>query len=82
MSFLTETAIRRLAMTSRTAMVQAPRAFSTGVAYRKSATDTVKDTVKKVDRAVSDKLVDGINVTSKVFPQPPPWLHSFITNNA
>jgi hypothetical protein len=44
------------------AFAVAPRAFSTSFIVRKSATEAVKDTVKGVDRAVSDKIVDGIEV--------------------
>ncbi|KIN01050.1 hypothetical protein OIDMADRAFT_19084 [Oidiodendron maius Zn] len=57
MSFLTRTAIR-----STRSMVFAPRLFSTSLATRKTATEAVKDTVKTVDRKVSDKLVDGIEL--------------------
>ncbi|KAI3325404.1 hypothetical protein HD806DRAFT_490236 [Xylariaceae sp. AK1471] len=65
MSFLTETAIRRVALISRVASVQAPRQFSTSIAARKTVTESAKDTLKTVDRKVSDKLVDGINAGSK-----------------
>jgi len=68
MSFLTEAAARRVATATR----QVPRAlansgvpraaFSSGVTLQKSAVDSAKDTLKTVDRAVSDKLVDGINI--------------------
>ncbi|KAI1807464.1 hypothetical protein F4811DRAFT_474276 [Daldinia bambusicola] len=60
MSFLEVTA-RRLATTSRVAAVPAPRHFSTSIAAQKSVTEAAKDTLKSVDRKVSDKLVDGIN---------------------
>jgi len=64
MSFLTRTAFRSAATTLRTPA--APRvsaaAFSTTLVQRKSATDAVKEPLKKVDRAVSDKLVDAIEV--------------------
>merc|ERR1711964_741632 len=40
----------------------APRAFSTTFVARKSATESVKDGVKTVDRKVSDVLVEGIEV--------------------
>lgn len=62
MSFLTEVAGRRMAIAARASVVQAPRQFSTSLAAQKSATETVKDSLKTVDRKVSDKLVDGINV--------------------
>jgi hypothetical protein len=64
MSFLA----RRAATLSipRTALATVPRAsFTTTVLLRKTATETVKDGVKAVDRAVSDKLVDGINIGGK-----------------
>jgi len=57
MSFLTRTALRSIRVG-----VVAPRLFSTTVVAQKSATEAVKDTIKGVDRAVSDKLVDGIEV--------------------
>jgi hypothetical protein len=58
MSFLTRAALR----STRVALAPAPRAFSTSFAAQKSATESVKDGVKTVDRAVSDKLVDGIEL--------------------
>jgi len=39
----------------------APRLFSTAVVYQKSATETVKDGLKAVDRTVSDTVVAGID---------------------
>ncbi|KAI0148632.1 hypothetical protein GGR57DRAFT_475002 [Xylariaceae sp. FL1272] len=65
MSFLTESAIRRLALGARASTIQAPRQFSTSFAARKTVTESAKDTLKSVDRKVSDKLVDGINASSK-----------------
>ncbi|KAG8162430.1 hypothetical protein KVR01_008195 [Diaporthe batatas] len=69
MSFLTEMTIRRMANISRTAARSshitstAPRAaFSTTVQLRKNPVDATKDGLKKVDRVVSDKLVDGIDI--------------------
>ncbi|KAK5625101.1 hypothetical protein RRF57_000817 [Xylaria bambusicola] len=38
----------------------------TSMAARKTITESAKDTLKSVDRKVSDKLVDGINAGSKV----------------
>jgi hypothetical protein len=67
MSFLTESAIRRLAITVPRAAVaapiavHAPRAFSTSLAQRKTVTDNVKDGLKTVDRTVSDTLVAGLD---------------------
>lgn len=71
MSFLPEAAARRviaLQAPLRTAVTSsAPRAaFSTTVTLQKSAAESAKDTLKGVDRAVSDKLVDGINITTSV----------------
>lgn len=70
MSFLTEAAARRVMTLQlpRTLATSAPRAaFSSSVTLQKSAVDaakdTAKDTLKGIDRAVSDKLVDGINIT-------------------
>lgn len=73
MSFLTEAAARRVMTLSVPRAVvngtthSAPRAanaaFSTSTTFQKSAVDSAKDTLKGVDRAVSDKLVDGINLT-------------------
>jgi hypothetical protein len=78
MSFLGRTTIR----SARTATF-APRAFSTSFVARKSPTEAVKDTVKTVDRKVSDKLVDGIEL-GRMFPLsqsansllPPPHYYS------
>lgn len=61
MSFLVERVIlrapRALAFTPRAAT------FSTSQFYRKTATDTVKDSVKTVDKTISSKIVDGIEAT-------------------
>jgi hypothetical protein len=57
MSFLTRTSIR---VASRATF--APRAFSTSFTAQKTATEAAKDTLKTVDRKVSDKIVDGIEV--------------------
>lgn len=64
MSFLIEATTRRVATALPRASIaaHAPRAFSTSIVYQKSATETVKDGLKSVDRAVSDKLVDGLDV--------------------
>lgn len=64
MSFLTRTAIR-----STRSVALTPRAFSTSLATRKTATEAVKDTVKTVDRKVSDKIVGGIEIGRKCLPQ-------------
>ncbi|POS78790.1 hypothetical protein DHEL01_v202809 [Diaporthe helianthi] len=69
MSFLTELTARRMAYISRSAARSsnltsiAPRAaFSTTIQLRKNPVDATKDGLKKVDRVVSDKLVDGIDI--------------------
>ena len=68
MSFLTEAAARRVMtlQVPRAMAASAPRAtFSSSVTFQKSVADAAKDTLKGVDRAVSDKLVDGINMGCK-----------------
>lgn len=55
MSFLYQST-RALARTSRPSV----RYFSTTLQQRKTATDTIKDSVKQVDRTVSDAAVAGI----------------------
>lgn len=72
MSFLTEMTFRRMATISRTAARSSnftstvPRAaLSTTVQLQKNPVDATKDGLKKVDRAVSDKIVDGIDIGSK-----------------
>jgi len=71
MSFLTEAATRRIATTlqapSRALANAAPRAtFSSTVKLQRTPVEAAKDTLHSVDRAVSDKLVDGINIGSTV----------------
>lgn len=69
MSFLTEITLRRMATVQlpRTMAATAPRAaFSTSVRQRKTATESVKDGLKTVDRAVSDKIVGGIDMSCKL----------------
>ncbi len=69
MSFLVETVARRLPVVPRAA-ASVPRtaaaAFSSAAPRHKSAAEVARDTLKSVDRAVSDRLVDGINITSTV----------------
>ena len=65
MSSSLQIAARRVATLQipRTIASSAPRAaFSTSIQLQKSATETAKDALKTVDRAVSDKLVDGIDI--------------------
>lgn len=59
-SFLTWRTVTRATRAPATSF--APRAFSTTFVARKSATESVKDGVKTVDRKVSDVLVEGIEV--------------------
>ncbi|KAI1057165.1 hypothetical protein LB507_001782 [Fusarium sp. FIESC RH6] len=66
MSFLTENVIRRVALAPRVIAFQAPRTFTTSFALQKTATDAAKDTAHKVDRVVSDKIVDGIEAGQDV----------------
>ncbi|CAM1504071.1 Fc.00g016620.m01.CDS01 [Cosmosporella sp. VM-42] len=70
MSFLTENIFRQMArmprVMPRVIAIQAPRRFTTYTALNKTATETVKDAAKTVDRKVSDKLVDGINAAAAV----------------
>ncbi|KAI5467103.1 hypothetical protein BGZ63DRAFT_370337 [Mariannaea sp. PMI_226] len=66
MSFLIESIARQAPRIPRTFAVHAPRAFSTSVLRHRTATEAVKDGLKSVDRAVSDKLVDGITVGEAV----------------
>lgn len=44
----------------RTQIARQARLFSTSPIVRKSPVETVKDAAKTVDRAVSDKIVKGI----------------------
>lgn len=46
------------------------RTFSVSSTQQKSVVDTTKDVLKKVDRKVSDKLVDGFEVARKTFSFP------------
>lgn len=71
-----------MALTARASLVQAPRQFSTSIVAQKSATESVKDGLKTVDRKVSDKLVDGINAGGRCFSNHPPPPHSFIEKGA
>lgn len=69
MSFLTRTinASRTAAIAtpaSRIAAARTSRTFTTSLAAQKTASETVKDELKHIDRVVSDKLVDGINIAS------------------
>ncbi|KJR88780.1 uncharacterized protein SPSK_08022 [Sporothrix schenckii 1099-18] len=78
MSFLTESIFRRVATAAPriSATTLAPRVatasfihsrhLSSTAPQRKTVTEAAKDTLKSVDRAVSDKLVDGINIGSAV----------------
>jgi len=61
MSFLTS---RTLSIARTGAFSSATRTFATTALRQKTATETVKDTLKAVDRAVSDKIVDGIELGS------------------
>jgi len=61
MSFLYQTTpLLRTAVRS-SAIRSSPRLFSTSIVHQKSPTEVVKDGLKKVDRAVSDVAVAGID---------------------
>ncbi|KAK4112460.1 hypothetical protein N656DRAFT_779317 [Canariomyces notabilis] len=73
MSLITERTVlaaRRLALansTTSSAASMLPRAaFSTSTPVQRSAVESAKDALKSVDRKVSDKLVDGINIGATV----------------
>ncbi|KAG5981390.1 hypothetical protein E4U55_002977, partial [Claviceps digitariae] len=57
MSFLTERMVRAALPLGRSMAVRAPRVFSTSPALRKTPTESVKDGLKSVDRAVTDNVV-------------------------
>lgn len=61
MSFITQTIGRRASSIIPRVATQAPR-FSTTTRLEKGPVDAAKDGLKTVDRAVSDKLVDGIDI--------------------
>lgn len=67
MSFLTENIVRQVTLIPRIIARQSPRAFSTSLVFNRTATEAIKDGAKSIDRAVSDKLVDGINATGELF---------------
>lgn len=55
---------------TRNARLLAPgqsRLFTSGSLYQKTATETAKDGLKAVDRAVSDTIVKGIDKTGSYF---------------
>ncbi|KAL2135289.1 hypothetical protein VTI74DRAFT_9057 [Chaetomium olivicolor] len=64
MSALTQrTALAARRLGTRTTLTSFSRAgLTTTVPRQKSALDSAKETLKSVDRKVSDKLVDGINI--------------------
>ena len=51
----------------RTQITRQARLFSTSPPVRKSATDTIKDAAKAVDRTISDAAVKGIE-TGGMYP--------------
>ncbi|KEF62425.1 uncharacterized protein A1O9_00397 [Exophiala aquamarina CBS 119918] len=61
MSFLTRTAPLLRTTVRSSVAYSSPRLFSVAAVHQKSATETVKDGLKKVDRAVSDVAVAGID---------------------
>ncbi|EGR49173.1 uncharacterized protein TRIREDRAFT_121653 [Trichoderma reesei QM6a] len=68
MSFLTRSVLpKTTSLTtsiSRIAATRSTRPFTTSHAVHKIVPETVKDGLHRVDRAVSDKLVDGINMAT------------------
>ncbi|KAH8798116.1 hypothetical protein F5882DRAFT_395172 [Hyaloscypha sp. PMI_1271] len=62
MSFLTRTVLPLFSVQASSLRIAGARAFSTTLVTRKIVPDAVKEPVKKIDRAVSDKLVDGIEL--------------------
>jgi hypothetical protein len=72
MSVLTRTVVPRFSVQASSLRVAGARTFSTTLVTRKIVPDAVKEPVKKIDRAVSDKLVDGIELGRKYsFPLSP-----------
>jgi len=69
----TAAAARRLATTSSTTSTLSRAAFTTTPCHQKTTVEAAKDTLKTVDRKVSDKLVDGINVGSTFPTLKPPF---------
>lgn len=55
----------RTAPVIRSAARPSTRLFSTTIVQQKSAVDSAKDGLKTVDRAVSDKLVKGLEGVGK-----------------
>lgn len=47
----------------RQTLLRQTRLFSTSVRVQKSAVDAAKDTIKSADKAVSQKIVQGIEAT-------------------
>lgn len=75
MSFLSEKFLRLAVPASRLAAT-APRAFTTSVAARKSAADSVKDGLKSVDRTVSDNVVlPGLDAAGTFASPRLPWVN-------
>ena len=66
MSSVARIAARRVATVQRPAFAYQPaRAFSVTHRLQKTATESAKDGIKKVDRVVSDKIVKGIDAAGK-----------------
>lgn len=66
MSFFARTQpIILIKQATRTTTPYAARTFTASATHQKGVVDTAKDALKAVDRRVSDKLVDGIEVTGK-----------------
>ncbi|KAK4943438.1 hypothetical protein LTR10_016929 [Elasticomyces elasticus] len=61
MSFLSSTTFALRTAVRASALRQSPRLFSTTLIQQKGPVDAAKDTLKSVDRAVSDAAVAGID---------------------
>ena len=55
----------------RSTIIRNARLFSTNARLQKSATETIKDAAKTIDRTVSDAAVKGIEKGGTSFPLPP-----------
>ncbi|KAF7910362.1 hypothetical protein BELL_0688g00030 [Botrytis elliptica] len=62
MQSITRTLTRQSPLFTPQLRIPATRPFSSTLISRKSATEAVKETVHKVDKAVASKIVDGIEV--------------------
>ncbi len=81
MSFLTRTSFRTAAAASRLQFCTSrTAAFSTSFVAYKTPVETVKDGVKTVDHAVSQKIVEGIELGGMFLSLKFLYNQSFITS--